>query len=161
MKKISGTMYAYSYLCWRKLWFFAKDIVMEQENENVIIGKLIDQESYRREKKHLYLDDIVCIDIVKDNVICEIKKSSSQREMAIQQLKYYLYLLNKKGIEVKGELLVPKENHKEMIVLNENDILEIDKQLERIKRICNEVTPPEIINNKICKKCAYFELCYI
>lgn len=161
MKQITGTMYAYSYLCWRKLWFFAKDIVMEQENENVIIGKLIDQESYRREKKHLYLDDIVCIDIVKDNVICEIKKSSSQREMAIQQLKYYLYLLNKKGIEVKGELLVPKENHKEMIVLNENDILEIDKQLERIKRICNEVTPPEIIINKICKKCAYFELCYI
>lgn len=161
MKQITGTMYAYSYLCWRKLWFFAKDIVMEQENENVIIGKLIDQESYRREKKHLYLDDIVCIDIVKDNVICEIKKSSSQREMAIQQLKYYLYLLNKKEIEVKGELLVPKENHKEMIVLNENDILEIDKQLERIKRICNEVTPPEIINNKICKKCAYFELCYI
>ena len=161
MKQITGTMYAYSYLCWRKLWFFAKDIVMEQENENVIIGKLIDQESYRREKKHIYLDDIVCIDIVKDNVICEIKKSSSQREMAIQQLKYYLYLLNKKGIEVKGELLVPKENHKEMIVLNENDILEIDKQLERIKRICNEVTPPEIINNKICKKCAYFELCYI
>ena len=161
MKQITGTMYAYSYLCWRKLWFFAKDIVMEQENENVIIGKLIDQESYRREKKHLYLDDIVCIDIVKDNVICEIKKSSSQREMAIQQLKYYLYLLNKKGIEVKGELLVPTENHKEMIVLNENDILEIDKQLERIKRICNEVTPPEIINNKICKKCAYFELCYI
>lgn len=161
MKQITGTMYAYSYLCWRKLWFFAKDIVMEQENENVIIGKLIDQESYRREKKHLYLDDIVCIDIVKDNVICEIKKSSSQREMAIQQLKYYLYLLNKKGIEVKGELLVPKENHKEMIVLNENDILEIDKQLERIKKICNEVTPPEIINNKICKKCVYFELCYI
>ena len=70
-------------------------------------------------------------------------------------------LLNKKGIKVKVELMVPKENHKEMIVLNENDILEIDKQLERIKKICNEVTPPEIFNNKICKKCAYFELCYI
>lgn len=161
MKQISGTMYAYSYLCWRKLWFFAKDIVMEQDNENVIIGKIIDQESYRREKKHLYLDDVVCIDIVKDNVICEIKKSSSQHEMAVQQLKYYLYLLNEKGIEVKGELLVPKENRKEMIMLNENDIFEIDKQLEKIKRICNEVTPPEIINSRICKKCAYFELCYI
>lgn len=161
MKKISGTMYAYSYLCWRKLWFFAKDIVMEQENENVMIGKLIDEESYKRDKKHIYLDDLVCIDIVRDNVICEIKKSSSKLEMAEQQLKYYLYLLNNKGIEGKGELLIPKENRKEMIVLNENDILEIDKQLERIKRICNEVTPPEIINNKICKKCAYFELCYI
>ena len=121
MKKISGTMYAYSYLCWRKLWFFAKDIVMEQENENVMIGKLIDEESYKRDKKHIYLDDLVCIDIVRDNVICEIKKSSSKLEMAEQQLKYYLYLLNNKGIEGKGELLIPKENRKEMIVLNEND----------------------------------------
>ena len=161
MKQITGTMYAYSYLCWRKLWLFTKDIVMEQENENVIIGKLIDQESYCREKKHLYLDDIVCIDIVKDNVICEIKKSSSQREMAVQQLKYYLYLLNKKGIKVTGELLVPKENHKEIIALDEKDITNIEKQLQKIKTICSEVTPPEIINNKICKKCAYFELCYI
>ena len=157
MKQISGTMYAYSYLCWRKLWFFAKDIVME----NVMIGKLIDEESYKRDKKHIYLDDLVCIDIVRDNVICEIKKSSSKLEMAEQQLKYYLYLLNKKGIECKGELLIPKENRKEMIVLNENDKIMIENRLKDINELCNKVTPPEVINSKICKKCAYYELCYI
>ena len=161
MKQITGTMYAYSYLCWRKLWFFAKDIVMEQENENVMIGKLIDEESYKRDKKHIYLDDLVCIDIVRDNVICEIKKSSSKLEMAEQQLKYYLYLLNKKGIECKGELLIPKENRKEMIVLNENDKIMIENRLKDINELCNKVTPPEVINSKICKKCAYYELCYI
>lgn len=74
MKQISGTMYAYSYLCNRKLWFYAKDIVMEDKHENVSIGKIIDEESYKRDRKHLYLDDMVCIDIVRDNVICEVKK---------------------------------------------------------------------------------------
>ena len=115
---------------------------MEQENENVMIGKLIDEESYKRDKKHIYLDDFVCIDIVRDNVICEIKKSSSKREMAEQQLKYYLYLLNKKGIEVKGELLIPKENRKEMIVLNENDKIMIENRLKDINELCNKVIPP-------------------
>lgn len=161
MKQISGTMYAYSYLCWRKLWFYSRDIVMEQENENVMIGKLIDQESYSREKKHLYLDNMVCIDIVRNNVICEIKKSSSQHEMAIQQVKYYLYLLKQRGIENTGLLLFPKENRKEKVDLTEEDIIRIDERLDEIKNICNEVTPPETINGKICKNCAYFELCYI
>ena len=92
MKRINGTMYSYSFLCNRKLWFYTKDIVMEDTNENVMIGKIIDEESYKRDKKHLYLDDLVCIDIVRDNVICEIKKSSAKKDMAIEQLKYYLYI---------------------------------------------------------------------
>lgn len=134
---------------------------MEQENEFVAIGNIIDTESYKRDKKHLYLDELVCIDIIRDNVICEVKKSSSQKQMAIHQLKYYLYLLYKKGINVEGELLIPKENFKEKIVLSENDTEDIDKQLNRISEICSQEKPPKVINQKLCKKCAYFELCYI
>ncbi|MBS5371542.1 MAG: Dna2/Cas4 domain-containing protein, partial [Coprobacillus cateniformis] len=59
LKEISGTMYSYSYLCDRKLWLYSKDIVMEQESEYVSMGKIIDEESYKRDKKHLYLDDLV------------------------------------------------------------------------------------------------------
>ena len=53
LKEISGTMYSYSYLCDRKLWLYSKDIVMEQESEYVSMGKIIDEESYKRDKKHL------------------------------------------------------------------------------------------------------------
>ena len=161
MKDISGTMYAYSYLCDRKLWLYSKDIVMEQENELVAIGSIIDEESYKRDKKHLYLDDLVCIDIIRDNVICEVKKSSSQKQMAIHQLKYYLYLLSKKAINVEGELLIPKENLKEKVNLLENDTENIQNQLNKISEICSQEIPPEVINQKLCKKCAYYELCYI
>ena len=161
LKEISGTMYSYSYLCDRKLWLYSKDIVMEQESEYVSMGKIIDEESYKRDKKHLYLDDLVCIDIVRQNVICEVKKSSSQKQMAIHQLKYYLYLLKKKGIKASGELLIPEENVKEKINFEDDDVKNIERQLNRISEICSQQSPPEIINKKICKKCAYFELCYI
>ena len=48
-----------------------------------------------------------------------------------------------------------------MIVLNENDKIMIENRLKDINELCNKVTPPEVINSKICKKCAYYELCYI
>ncbi len=161
MKSVSGLMYAYSCLCQRKLWFYTKDIMMEQENENVRIGKIIDEESYKRDKKHIYLDNLVCIDIVRDNVVCEVKKSSAQKEMAIQQLKYYLYLLQEKNIQATGQLLIPKENIKEIVQLSEEDKNNIEKKIEDIYNVCNTSTPPQAIHDKICKKCAYFELCYI
>lgn len=161
MKQISGTMYAYSFLCNRKLWLYTRDIVMEQNNENVMIGKMIDEESYKRDKKHVYLDNIICIDIIRNNVICEVKKSSSQKEIAIQQLKYYMYLLKQRGVFVVGQLLIPKENIKEEIRLTEDDKMMIEEKMKDIYKICHEETPPKVINNKICKKCAYYELCYI
>ena len=71
--------------------------------------------------------------------------------MAEQQLKYYLYLLNKKGIEVKGELLIPKENRKEMIVLNENDKIMIENRLKDINELCNKVTPQKLLIVKYAK----------
>ena len=40
-REISGMMFYYYFVCKRKLWFFANEIQMESENEDVIIGKLI------------------------------------------------------------------------------------------------------------------------
>lgn len=45
-REISGTMFYYYFVCKRKLWFFANEIQLENENEDVIIGKLIDENSY-------------------------------------------------------------------------------------------------------------------
>lgn len=45
-REISGMMFYYYFVCKRKLWFFTNEIQMESENEDVIIGKLIDENSY-------------------------------------------------------------------------------------------------------------------
>lgn len=51
MKKITGVMVYYYFVCKRKLWLFGNDLDMEHTSELVGIGKLIDETSYSREKK--------------------------------------------------------------------------------------------------------------
>ena len=40
-QRITGMMMYYYFVCKRKLWYFCKQLTMEQYNENVKIGKII------------------------------------------------------------------------------------------------------------------------
>lgn len=48
---ITGIMVYYYFICERRLWYFANQINMEQNSELVQIGKIIDETTYKREKK--------------------------------------------------------------------------------------------------------------
>lgn len=144
------------------MWYCSKGISLEDENENVLIGKLIDEESYSRERKHILIDDYTNIDFMKDKTVFEVKKSSKQKEAAINQIKYYLYVLNQKNVDIEGgELRVPTEKYVETVTLTQDDTTEIEIRLAEIEQICDKTIPPVCINDKICKSCAYFDLCYI
>ena len=70
---------------------------MEDENENVQLGKLLDENSYKRDDKHIEIDGIINIDFIHEkNELHEIKKSKSIEEAGIWQVKYYLYYPKKK-----------------------------------------------------------------
>lgn len=71
---ISGTLFSYSYLCHKKVWYFYHGINLESENQNVKIGKLIDEKTYSRESKHFMINNSVNIDFFKENTVFEIKK---------------------------------------------------------------------------------------
>ena len=78
----TGTQVNYFVVCHRKLWLFTRNIEMERENENVQIGKLLDEESYKREQKAIALDERIVIDWVESKVLPdgtlllhEVKKS--------------------------------------------------------------------------------------
>lgn len=162
-REISGTMFYYYFVCKRKLWFFANEIQMESENEDVIIGKLIDENSYSRELKHVLIDNTVNIDFIKEwKILHEVKKQKSIEEAGIWQLKYYIYFLRKRGINIeKGILDYPKLKKREEIFLTEEDEKRIEEILLEIREIINLKLPPKLEKLKICKKCAYFEYCYI
>ena len=49
--RITGVMVYYYFVCRRKLWYFCHDINMENENENVMIGRILDETSYKRDDK--------------------------------------------------------------------------------------------------------------
>lgn len=162
-REISGMMFYYYFVCKRKLWFFANEIQMESENEDVIIGKLIDENSYSRELKHVLIDNTVNIDFIKEwKILHEVKKQKSVEEAGIWQLKDYIYFLRKRGINIeKGILDYPKLKKREEIFLTEEDEKRIEEVLLEIREIVNLKLPPKLEKLKICKKCAYFEYCYI
>jgi len=162
-RKISGTLYSYYFVCQRKLWYSAHNIDMEQENDNVLIGRLIDQNSYSREDKSILIDETINIDFIRKNVIHEIKKSNRFDDIAINQAKYYIYYLQKLDMEVEKAVIdYPLLKLKEEVFLTDDDRLEIEKNLDEIHKIISSERPPEQFPSRsICRKCAFYDLCFV
>lgn len=163
MKKITGVMVYYYFVCKRKLWYFINDINMEQNSDLVGMGKLIDETSYGRERKHILIDETINIDFLKDwKVIHEVKKSRKIDEASKWQLKYYIWVLKEKGVDIeKGILDYPLLRKRENIILEKEDEEDLKLILDGIEKIKHLKLPPEGQKKGICKKCAYYELCYI
>lgn len=163
MKKITGVMVYYYFVCKRKLWFFSNDVGMESNSELVGMGKLIDETSYGRERKNILIDEIISVDFLKDwRIIHEVKKSQKLDEAAKWQLRYYILILGNKGVEIeKGILDYPVLRKREEIFLSSEEKKELNFILRDIEDIISSGLPPGITNKGICRKCAYFELCYI
>lgn len=163
MKKITGVMVYYNFVCTRKLWYFSNDLNMEFNSELVGIDKFIDETSYSREKKNILIDEVINVDFLKDwKVIHEVKKSKKMDDAAKWQLKYYIWILRNKGVDIeKGVLDYPLLRKREDIFLDKDEEEELLVVLNEIQNIINLKVPPLVIKKGICKKCAYYELCYI
>lgn len=158
---ITGTQINYFFVCHRKLWLFTHNINMEHSNENVKIGTLLHEHTYIRKKKEIELDGIK-IDFYDRNtgIIHEVKKSKAIESSHVWQLKYYLYYFKKAGICVKGEIDYPLIRKKKKICLNDEDCRKIEKILNKILEI-KKKSLPEADYRSFCRKCSYYELCFI
>ena len=162
-REITGVMVYYNEVCKRKLWYFYHGIQLEQENENVKIGKVLDEETYKRDEKHINIDNVINIDFIRSSgILHEIKKSRKIEEAGILQVKYYLYYLKQKGVEgIKARIDYPLLKKSLDIELTDEDEVKIKAKLEEIRNIVNANVPPELKKKSICKSCAYFDLCFI
>lgn len=161
--RVTGVYVQYYFICTRKLWFFAGDITMEDKSDLVHMGKIIDEHSYAREQKHITIDETISIDFIDNKgLVNEVKKSRSMERADIQQLKYYLYYLHTRGVEnVEGMLDYPKLKQKQPVALTEQDMQDIPDLLRQIEATIRLPLPPPAQKTKVCKKCSYFELCFI
>lgn len=143
-KNVTGIMVYYYQVCKRKLWYFYHEIQMEQENENVIIGKILDEESYQRDDKHINIDNVINIDFIRaKGVLHEVKKSRKIEEASILQVRYYLYYLRERGVlGIKGKIDYPLLKQNIDVELTEEDIIQIKKILIDIEQIVHCVQPP-------------------
>lgn len=162
-KEITGVMIYYYKVCTRKLWYFYYEIQMEQTNENVEIGKVLDNETYAKEDKHINIDNIINIDFIKTKgVLHEVKKSRKIEDASILQVKYYLYYLKKRGVSgVTGKIDYPLLKQTIEVTLSDDDVETIESILLDISKIVEKNLPPSLNKKSICKSCAYFDLCYI
>ncbi len=162
-KAITGSMMYYYKVCKRKLWYFYHEIQMERDNEDVKIGKLLDETAYSKEEKHINIDNVINIDFLRsEKILHEVKKSRKIEEASIFQVKYYLYYLQKKGVDnIKGQIDYPLLKKTLEINLLKEDFDEIEFALSDIRNIVSNNFPPIFEKKRICKSCAYYDLCVI
>lgn len=80
MEKITGMHIYYYFVCKRKLWYYVNNLQMEHSNEHVNLGKIIDENSYSREDKHININNVINIDFIRDDIICETKKANVSKK---------------------------------------------------------------------------------
>jgi CRISPR-associated exonuclease Cas4 len=152
-------------VCKRELWLHANGIRFEHTSDLVYEGRLIHEESYpQRSGKYEEIEmDGIKVDYydARNKVIHEIKKSDKVEKAHEWQLKYYIYVFERNGIEgVRGILEYPVLRKKDEIVLSEVDrdrLKEMEKEIIHI--IEREDCPPRE-KKKLCKNCSYFDFCY-
>lgn len=163
MKNITGIMIYYYFVCKKKLWYFVNELVMEQNSELVSIGKIIDESSYSREEKNVMIDDTINVDFIDSGMVLhEVKKTRAIEEAGIWQIKYYMYYLENKGVKnITAEIDYPLLKERREVVLDDDDRAMLESVIKNIKDIMNSNKPVDVELGKMCKKCAYFDLCAI
>lgn len=164
--QITGTHFNYYQVCRRKLWLFSNGINFEQTSDLVFEGKFIHEESYpqRSEKYEEVEIDGIKVDFydTKNKVIHEIKKSNKVEKAHEWQLKYYLYVFERNGIEgVTGVLEYPTLRKTQEVVLSDVDRDMIKEIEDNIKSIIENEKCPSAEKKGICKNCSYFEFCFV
>lgn len=163
--KVNGTLINYYFHCRRQCYLHGNRLNLEDNSETVQIGKAIHEERQEQSKDTELAIDNIKIDKLTKDYLVEVKKSDADVEASKWQLLYYLKVLKEKGVERKGKLeFVEKNKTKNKILyfeLTEENMKELDFYVESIEQLLQEENIPDVLNEPKCKKCAYYEYCYI
>lgn len=163
--RVNGTLINYYFHCRRQCYLHGNRLNLEDNSETVQIGKAIHEERQEQSKDTELTIDNIKIDKLTKDYLVEVKKSDADVEASKWQLLYYLKVLKEKGVERKGKLeFVEKNKTKNKILyfeLTEENMKELDFYVESIEKLLNEENIPDVLNEPKCKKCAYYEYCYI
>lgn len=164
--KITGTMINYYFHCKRQCYLFANKINLEDNSEDVRIGRVLHEIKAKDGDNTEIKYENMAIDKITSKYIEEYKKSDADTEAARMQLLFYLKNLKDKGIEKEGKLIYEEKNKKEnrkseIIKLDDNNIVKLDKYIKEIEKLIEQEKIPEVEKDNKCKKCAYYEYCYL
>ena len=163
--RVNGTLINYFFHCKRQCYLHGNRLNLEDNSELVQIGKAIHEvKAADKENAEIAIENIR-LDRLTAEYLTEIKKSDSDVEACKWQLFYYLKVLKDKGIIRKGKLEFEEKNktNRTTIILTLGE--EEEKQLEQIQSQIEELLQADEVpmaeESPRCKKCAYYEYCYI
>lgn len=164
---INATLINLYHVCPREMYLHHHGIRMEHTSDIVYEGKLIGENTYpERAAKNTQLElDGIKIDYydAKTKTVHETKKSDKMEQAHEAQVRYYLYVLHRNGIEgARGVIEYPTLRHRQEIEFDpEQDIPLVEGWLNDIEQILEREECPPVINKSICKSCSYYDYCYV
>ena len=162
--KINGTLINYYFHCRRQCYLHGDRLNLEDNSEIVKVGKALHEKKATNENSEISIDNIKIDKLTKEYLI-EVKKSDADLEAAKWQLLYYLKVLKDKGIIRKGKLECIEKNKSDNKILYFELTEEVEKQMleyiEEVEKLLIADNIPKVLNSNKCKKCAYYEYCYI
>lgn len=139
------------------------NIVPDQNDENIDLGRFIHEKSYKRNQKEILFGHVkfdVILDSKEKLVIGETKKSSRYADASRWQLLYYLDVLRQAGIQAEGVLLYPEEKKRTAVILDDEARGQLEAMKQKIAQIAEADGPPPVTKCKYCHSCGYKEYCY-
>ena len=150
-------------ICRRQTWLLSRSVSPDQDNDALALGRLLDRDSYARERHQVIFGSNRFDFIQQDDgglVVCEVKKSSRAEASARMQLAHYLYDMQKDGVEARGLLMFPTEKKREEVELTQELKDQLDAIYEGIREVTRQDAPPPAAMCRYCRKCAWSEYCW-
>lgn len=161
---ITGTLVWYYAICPRECWLIAHQLEANQDDDLLAQGRLNTESHYERREKEITLPGGVRVDQMRREkgklIISEVKKTSKFLPAAKLQLAYYLWVLEQEDVKAVGEVLVPEERKREVVVLEGETREELLHVMDSIRELVSQSKPPPAEWLHYCKTCAYSEFCW-
>ncbi len=165
MSQVTGTLINYYFHCKTQCWLHANRINLEDNSEDVRIGKVLHEINEEKGKKTEISIDNIKIDKLTKEYLVEVKKSDSDVEAVKWQVLLYLYKLKQKGVIKKGKIEFLEKNRQKKkihyIDLDESGERELLEVVRDIELLIDSDRPPSPILERKCKRCAYYEYCFV
>lgn len=161
--KISGSLIQAYYVCRRQVWLMSRKLEGCQDNDFLKVGRYVSDTTYKRDKKHVYINGNI-IDVIrkqKDEVLLiETKKSSKHLESSTMQLLFYMLLVRDTIKNITAQIRIPLEKKVIAVILDEEKQSRLEQVIQDINQIVTADKPEPEVWRSFCKTCSYGDLCW-
>ncbi|PLV58082.1 CRISPR-associated protein Cas4 [Thermotoga sp. KOL6] len=137
----------------------SRNVVPDQSNPYLELGRFIHEEY----NSGLTLPGMKVDVLFEKNgmrIVGEVKKSSASVKGARYQLLYYLMRLEEEGLKARGEIIIPNEDKRIPVELDEESRKELRNIIVQIHEVLSKDIPPSPSRKSICRKCGYELFCF-